>query len=407
MAPNSSKPQSPDQLNYLHDAVRRFCKGATTGFTIYTVITILKALAQRRLINSPGAVFKDALSSDNLRFSLFLGSYPAVYKLALHFIQKKRKLRARTDYVIAAVIASLTCLIENADRRKTIAVFLLSRAIGAVYNSIMKRKKITPITYDVSLVFSAATAVVIYGVTKEPAILPKGYYSAIKVWSRDYTEDVLETLYRIPGDKHIPCDPILHPGESCIGHGIRELFVGWLPSSKVYIPIHLIPLIFKYKAFLASPKEEILSFFIKMIRSTTFLVVTGTTMRTTMCILRNYVQPLPPPVPAYMALLCGFIGAFAGIQFEPVHRQGELTMYVAPMSLNALYILGYNRGIFPNVPFGSTIVFMVAMAAIMYLYERDAESLSRMIKSGLAYLCGKPETDKFDKPLGDEKDKKL
>ncbi|XP_077999943.1 uncharacterized protein LOC144452672 [Glandiceps talaboti] len=146
-----------------------------------------------------------------------------------------------------------------------------------------------------------------------------------------------------------------------------------------------------------------------MIRSATFLTVMCTTMKTCVCLLRNYVHPCPPPLPAYIALLSGFIGGFAGLQFEPESRQGELAMYVGSTGITSLYNLGHKRGIFPSIPFGSTIVFMVAAASVMHAYERDPGSLSSLVNGIMVHFCGKPENVKFvvenDKSQSDGKDK--
>ncbi|XP_070574226.1 uncharacterized protein [Ptychodera flava] len=404
MAPNSSKHKSQTESDgrrklsldsYLRSALNRFVKGATTGFAIYSVVTVVKAILQKRLAQSPGQVLKDVFSIDSLRFTLFLGSLPAVYKLALYYVHSHRKQTTGANYVIASAIAALTCLIENAERRSIIAVFLSSRAIGALYNALVKREKIPPIKYDVPIAFGAATSIIVYGLTLNPKVLSDGYYKTALAWSRDYTEEMMDNVFRKPGSFHIPCDPWMHQGRSCLGHGIRELVASWLPYSRVYMPIHVIPfLLFRRKALLKRPSEELMSLLIKVCRSATFLCVMCTTIKTLICMLRNHVDPRPPPLPAYIPLIAGFIGAFLGVQFEIPSRQSEMALYFSPSALNAVYLIGRDKKVIPTLPFGSVILFVSFMAVIMHSYERDEDSLSPMIHKAVKLLFGEPEKSK-------------
>ncbi|XP_077863836.1 uncharacterized protein LOC144348227 [Saccoglossus kowalevskii] len=186
MAPNPSRHALPDYgeskirqsdlERCLKEALRRFVRGAITGVTLYSAVIILKGLLSRKLLQRPDDVIRDIFCTEALRFTVFLGSYPAVYKLAVYLAQKYRKQKDGVIYILAGVLASFTIVIDNADRRKTLAMFLFSRALGAAYNALVSRKYIQPVPHGNSLVFSASTGMVLIGLVIKPKLLPKSYY---------------------------------------------------------------------------------------------------------------------------------------------------------------------------------------------------------------------------------------
>ncbi|XP_006823314.1 uncharacterized protein LOC102805559 [Saccoglossus kowalevskii] len=343
----------------------------------------------------PGDVIRDIVCIDALRFTLFLGSYPALYKLALYLVQIYRKQKDGISYIIAAVIASLSAIIDKADRRKRLAMFLFTRALGAAYNALACRGKMPSVPQGTSLVFSASIGVIIVAFVREPQLLSKEYYEGVKTWTRDYTEDILVNYYRKPYGRFVSCDEFLHPGKSCLGHAFHELFASWFTFSKIYLPIHLIPLLLsRQKVIISSPVPSLLSLFMKYVKSATFLTVMCTTIKVVVCLLRQNVHHSPAPVPRYLMFIAGFIGALIGVQFESRSRRGELAMYVASTALDAVFIWGRDAGLFKSLPCGSLLIFIISMAAITHAYERDRDSLSPMVKGGMTFLCGKPENQK-------------
>ncbi|XP_077863835.1 transmembrane protein 135-like [Saccoglossus kowalevskii] len=238
-------------------------------------------------------------------------------------------------YILAGVLASLTIAIDNTDRRKTLAMFLFSRALGAVCNALVRHGYMPSVPLGDSLAFSAGTGIILIGLALKPELLPKNYYFTLLKWARDYTDNL--------------------------------------------------------KALVSSPVPTLLVVFLKFVKSTTFLTVMCTTIKTIICLLRLHVHHSPAPLPYYIPFVGGFFGALAGLQFESPSRRGELAMYVTSIALDAVFIWGRDAGIFKPLPYGSLLIFVVSMAVITHAYERDRDTLSPMLNSGMTFLCGKPE----------------
>lgn len=66
-------------------------------------------------------------------------------------------------------------------------------------------------------------------------------------------------------------------------------------------------------------------------------------------------------------ILSAFICTFA-IFWEPSHRRTELTLYLFPRFLEAVWVFLEKRGIVKSLPNGEILIYAIAMGIIMYCY---------------------------------------
>ena len=136
----------------------------------------------------------------------------------------------------------------------------------------------------------------------------------------------MQLYYRQPSDQFIHCNVLMHDG-SCRTNALRFLCSGMLSSLKIYLPIYCIPLLlFKSKMLLTKPLETLGNLAKNTLFSALFLDVDMTTSLYTLCLLRN-IWGGPPPAPAAIPMIAGFVGGAVGLPFERRSRRIELLYY--------------------------------------------------------------------------------
>lgn len=140
-------------------------------------------------------------------------------------------------------IAGLTLFIESQNRRKTVALFAIARACGALANTLVTRKILSPIPYGSTWLFCICCAFLLHSVALKPQLLMSGYYYSVLKWSRDYTDKKLKILFRDHSSKFLSCSEVgLHP-DSCSYHAVRDWLQSWPGFAKLYMSIHIAPVI--------------------------------------------------------------------------------------------------------------------------------------------------------------------
>ncbi|KAI8506896.1 hypothetical protein Bbelb_153350 [Branchiostoma belcheri] len=366
-------------------ALERFVRGSATGLALYGGGTVAMSVLNGKLFSSPGHVFREALSVDTLRFSAFLGAFPAVYKLAHDTLRRARPGKDGSNSTIAGAIAGLTMFIESGKRRRTIALFLLARAANAFFSTLVRRGHVPRVRHCDTAVFCLCTGFIVYAAALDPELLPVGYYRSILRWSRGWTDKGLAHTLRRTGTEFVPCDLHMHPG-SCHAYTLKDTLRSWPSFFKMYLPINLVPvLLFKYKQLLSRPTDTLTSLFIHTVWSGTFLTFLVQIAKYVICVLRHRAHK-PPPVDGYIPFTAGVLCALS-VLFERASRRRELSMYVIPHFLNGMFLLAQRHHV-KTVPFGSILVFMASTMTLMHAYERERDSLSNLVKGILKYLVG-------------------
>ena len=125
--------KSPDCVT---NAVQGLISNFKTGIKIRLAFTLLQVLLR-------GGKLNKIKLTDQLRFPAFLSAFAFVMKLVLCTL---RRVRGKDDGIngfLAGALAGLTLLINNdKNTRKLFALYLLSRAYGAIYSSLEARDSV-------------------------------------------------------------------------------------------------------------------------------------------------------------------------------------------------------------------------------------------------------------------------
>lgn len=375
-------------IEILKDASLKFTKGFISGLGLYAGVKGITALMRNPFRKRLPIVLKEIASLDCLRFAGFLGLYPGVYDVLLKTLQKKRAIKDGWNNCVAGGLAGLTILIEEPTRRRVICLFAIARAFGALISTLVVREKIPMIPYSETVLFCLCCAFLVYCTALKPQLLFKGYYYSVLKWSRDYTDKKLDVLFRKPSDRFLTCNEVGLHTDSCTKHAMKDFIYSFPAFAKLYLPIHVAPvIIFRRNLLLQRPKRVIRSLIKNILFSTAFLASMVMLAKYVICLLRN-LQGKPSPLAGFIPAIAG-VAAGLGVLFERASRRKELSLFLIPHSLFALYLWALEHRFIRHIPYSSVVLFSVSMVSVMHAYEREPDSLSMLLKGVLRYFIGK------------------
>lgn len=143
---------SPDCVT---NAVKGFISNFKIGIKIRVAFTLLQVLLRGGKLNKIKLL-------DQLRFPMFLSTFAFVAKLVLCVLRRVRGKDDGWNGFASGALAGLSLLIHNdKGTRKLFALYLLSRAYGATYNS-MDSRKVVPQAKNQHLIFMTMVNVIFY-----------------------------------------------------------------------------------------------------------------------------------------------------------------------------------------------------------------------------------------------------
>ncbi|KAH9489152.1 hypothetical protein Btru_052328 [Bulinus truncatus] len=378
----------------LSNFLRRFFGGFSAGIVLYAGIRIITAFIKNPFRESIPKICDGILSIDCAKVATFFGLYPSTYHLLIELITSFRHNHDGWTYSVSGGLAGLSIALLNKSVRQTVVFFTLARALGAGVSTLVARDIVGAVPFFEVAMFSFCTSIILYCVSLRPNLINPGYYKSILKWSRDYTDGKLTTLFRTPGTKFVTCaESGLHQG-NCMHHRLVD-FIHSLPGfAKLYLPIHLTPvLVFKRNVLLERPIFVLKSLIKNLLLSTTFLGLMVTLAKLTICLLRNCIHR-PPPIPAFIPVIAGATCGLA-LLLERYSRRKELCLFVISHTINILYIAIKKSKLkfILKVPHGFTILFALSMMSVMHAYEREPESLTLLINGLLKFFVG-PRTNR-------------
>eukprot|EP00026_Physarum_polycephalum_P008142 Phypoly_transcript_08220.p1 GENE.Phypoly_transcript_08220~~Phypoly_transcript_08220.p1 ORF type:complete len:209 (-),score=13.77 Phypoly_transcript_08220:116-742(-) len=153
-------------------AARGWMRAFGIGYSIRCFLSLFSAIVGRRLYRKPRKLIEASfLHKDTIGFALFLAFYSGGYKLVNGLLQIYRKRESKgINAAIAGATAGLSLLFFRSNE---IAVYTFTRAIEAIYYSLVNKGVLPSYQYGDSVIFSLATAVIAYCLFTEPyAIKP-------------------------------------------------------------------------------------------------------------------------------------------------------------------------------------------------------------------------------------------
>lgn len=94
--------------------------------------------------------------------------------------------------ILAGLAAGSVSILDHPERRRTLSLFVLARALGALVVTLHRRGHLPSVPYFATLVFATCQSLIIMCMAHFPELLPRGYYRSILNWSMYYTNEKLE-----------------------------------------------------------------------------------------------------------------------------------------------------------------------------------------------------------------------
>jgi len=363
---------------------------------------ILGGLFSGRLAKQPAKTIRGVLTLDFLRQTCFAGCFVGTYKAVLAWLGARRRKGQKEgatggpptslDAAIAAAIAGLTIMIDDPGRRRTVSLYLASRATAMLLRIAVARRVLPRIPLFSALVFTLAQVPNMTALVFEPDCLNADYYRLILKWSRDITPHTLHNVVTAGKDMTPPLDDSFHSCEAigfhpgpCASYHLHDMTLNWLATAKMYLPIYLLPqLLFKMPAVRSRPLDVLVKVSTNIFNSGMMLASYITAMKGSICVMRHLTQR------GRLHWTGGAVGGaatgVAAMFWEPESRRRELAIYVVPQGLTTVWNKLQKCGIVRPVPGFETVFFCLSMSSLMWALHGAPEKLKPWMKSALGHV---------------------
>ncbi|CAL0316751.1 unnamed protein product [Lupinus luteus] len=357
----------------------------------------------KQLVSEKDLIVREEACRIGLLFGGFTGSYHALRCL----LRKLRKKETPMNAILAGSVAGFSILsLNDKNRRRTLALYLLARLAQCTYNSAKSKNKFhlwgSHWRHGDSLLFALACAQVMYAFVMRPESLPKAYqdfiqktgpvaepvYKAVRDSCRGHPVDVASLhayLSRIGKPEFvklqefpsiIPCS-IIHPGtNSCLAHQGKATSATFKKTFPLYFSLTFVPFVVLHLQKFTSAPFRTCWFAIKgAIRSTSFLSAFVGIFQTVICLHRKVASRDHKLV----YWIAGGVAALS-VLLEKKARRGELALYVLPRAVDSLWYISVNRHLLPDLRNAEVFLFSLCMGGIMYYLEHEPETMAPFLR---------------------------
>ena len=286
------------------------------------------------------------------------------------------------NILIAGLVAGLGILADAPQRRKTIAMYVLVRALDDHIRAKISLGDFHPPKHSAVALFSLIQMPLMYSFLCEPEIMDRAYYKWV-CWMGNMSDQQLVGFYRPPsgvGEKaFIPCQPAFHD-HACLTSAVIEYVRIFKDSLRVYVPVHLVPaLVFRRKLLMSNASEFVRRTAENISTSCFFLSAYVSVMRSSQCALRN----ARGADARWHSLVGGFFAGLA-LQIERPSRRSELTLYTGVKSLEV--VVNWIKSRFPRLvgkmAHVDVLAFSVGLALTVhnyYCFSHEMKNINRTI----------------------------
>ncbi|TDH74244.1 hypothetical protein CCR75_006690 [Bremia lactucae] len=374
---------------------------------------------------------------DAVRLGLFLGWFTGGYKglkallpLLLRRIVPIKQLRDEGELKkIAAsgsgAIAALALGFMDPKRRRSFALYALTRALQCGYNTAKRQKRWhfwgSDWQYGDALLFALSCAQVMYAYIMRPSTLPSDYFDFIQR-TGPVEPETLEMVHNvnrgdpvsaatfqklmdrkpgIPRALPLPTDIVscrlVHANaDSCLVGALLCFKRAFQKTFPLYLSLFIVPnMVIHFERFLRKPFETLAQSTFGAIRSNCFLASYVTLYLSLVCLHRRVVSADH----RFFYYLAGF-GASITILLEPKSRRSgifafcqkdvklirnlallctELALYVLPRAIDSLAMILQDRQVCFGFKYAEVVLFSASMSVMMYCYEEEMESMSPLL----------------------------
>ncbi|MBA0714180.1 hypothetical protein Golax_013169 [Gossypium laxum] len=296
--------------------------------------------------------------------------------------------------------------IDDSNRRRTLALYLLARVAQCAYNSAKSKNKFhlwgSHWRHGDSLLFALACAQVMYAFVMRPESLPNSYqdfihktgpvaapvYKAVRENCRGGPVDVASIsayLYsRVKSDNLklekfpsiIPCS-VIHPDtNSCLAHNAKASSTTFRKTFPLYFSLTFVPFVVLHlQKFMKTPSRTCWLAVKDAVQSTSFLAAFVGIFQGVICMHRKIASK-------DHKLVYWVAGALSALSVLLVKksRRSELALYVLPRATESLWYISVNRHLLPDVKNAEVALFCACMGGIMYYLEYEPDSIGPFLK---------------------------
>ncbi|XP_030935600.1 uncharacterized protein LOC115960753 [Quercus lobata] len=341
------------------------------------------------------------------RIGLFFGGFTGSYQALRCLLRKLRKKETPFNAILAGSIAGLSILaLDDSNRRRTLALYLLARLAQCAYNSAKSKNKFhfwgSHWRHGDSLLFAFACAQVMYSFVMRPESLPKSYqdfiqktgpvarpvYKAVRDSCRGFPVDVGSLSAYLSGRRNpnyvkleefpaiIPCS-VIHPDtNSCLTHNANAASATFRKTFPLYFSLTFVPFVVLHlQKFMDAPARTCWLALKGAVRSTTFLSAFVGIFQGVICSHRK-VASKDHKIVYWIA---GGMAALS-VLLEKKARRSELALYVLPRAGDSLWYISVNRHLLPDIKNAEVFLFCICMGGIMYYLEHEPDTMAPFLR---------------------------
>ncbi|XP_076398351.1 transmembrane protein 135 isoform X1 [Megachile rotundata] len=187
------------------------------------------------------------------------------------------------------------------------------------------------------------------------------------------------------------CKEFLHPWEdSCInattGLGLHTL----QESVKIYCTVYILAFLMKGKK---PSKEDIKKTILGILQSTAFLAWNSLSYSMFICTIRHLLGGFTI---WSVSFLPSFLSSLTAILIERPPRRTLLSLYVANVATESIFLMGLARNYYSSIPNGGTYIFATSIALLLYFF-RSKTNKQDSIYGILRILVGRYEDPDYIK----------
>ncbi|EEF51637.1 uncharacterized protein LOC8289682 [Ricinus communis] len=357
----------------------------------------------KQLVSEKDLIVREEACRVGLLFGGFTGSYHAIRCL----LRKLRRKETPFNAFLAGSVAGLSVLaLDDSNRRRTLALYLLARVAQCAYNSAKSKNKFhlwgSHWRHGDALLFAFACAQVMYSFVMRPESLPKAYhdfiqktgpvaqpvYKAVRDSCRGAPVDVASLsaylcsrrkLNSVKLEKFpsiIPCS-VIHPDtDSCLTHNANAASATFRKTFPLYFSLTFVPyVVLHLQRFMESPAHTCWLAVRDAVRSTTFLSAFVGIFQGVICLHRK-VATVDHKLVYWIA---GGISALS-VLLEKKSRRAELALYVLPRAGDSLWYISVNRHLLPNIKNAEVALFCMCIGGIMYYLEHEPDTMAPFLR---------------------------
>ncbi|ERN01096.1 uncharacterized protein LOC18429172 [Amborella trichopoda] len=357
----------------------------------------------KQLVSEKDLIVREEACRIGLLFGGFTGSYHALRCL----LRKLRKKETPLNATLAGSVAGLSILaLDDSNRRRTLALYLLARLAQCVYNSAKSKNKFhlwgSHWSHGDSLLFALSCGQVMYSFVMRPESLPKAYqdfisttgpvaepvYTAVRECCRGGPVDLVSLSAYLQNKKGsssitlneypsiLPCS-VIHPDTaSCIAHNANATSATFRKTFPLYFSLTFVPyVVLHLQKFMESPIRTSWIAMSGAIRSTTFLSAFVGIFQAVICLHRKVAAK-------DHKFVYWFAGGMAALSvlLEKKAKRGELGLYVLPRASDSLWYILVNRHLLPDIKNAEVPLFCLCMGGIMYYLEYEPETMAPFLR---------------------------